>query len=87
MANKREGPQRQTKGSIDAAAAVPLSALRQLLHKTYYTLRAYATNKAGTGYGEERSFLTGEIIFGSVDDFEGNTYITISMGTRHDGEK
>lgn len=54
----------------------------QLLPKTYYTLRAYATNKAGTGYGEERSFLTGEIIFGSVDDFEGNTYITISMGTQ-----
>ena len=54
----------------------------QLMPKTYYTLRAYATNKAGTGYGEERSFLTGEIIIGSVDDFEGNTYKTISMGTQ-----
>lgn len=54
----------------------------QLMPKTYYTLRAYATNKAGTGYGEERSFLTGEIIISSVDDFEGNTYKTISMGTQ-----
>lgn len=51
----------------------------QLVPQTYYTLRAYATNKNGTGYGEERSFVTAEIIIGSVDDINGNTYTTISM--------
>jgi uncharacterized protein (TIGR02145 family) len=36
------------------------SQLTELLPNTKYYVRAYATNSAGTGYGEEFSFTTGE---------------------------
>ncbi len=49
---------------------------------TYYTIRAYATNSAGTGYGNEQSFVTRKITIGSVDDIDGNTYRTIDIGTQ-----
>ena len=67
---KRESNNCKTKGPIDGSGSGSfVSTPSQLMPKTYYTLRAYATNKAEQGYGEERSFLTGEIIIGSVDDF------------------
>ena len=43
---------------------------------TYYT-RAYATNQAGTGYGEEVIFKTYE---GTVSDYNGNNYYTVKIG-------
>lgn len=58
------------------------SSLTQLLPNTYYSLRAYATNRVGTGYGNELSFITLNITTGSVNDIDGNTYKTVTIGTQ-----
>jgi uncharacterized protein (TIGR02145 family) len=58
------------------------SNLTQLTPNTYYTVRAYATNSAGTGYGNELSFVTPDITIGSVNDVDGNTYKTVLIGTQ-----
>src|ERR1035437_4285243 len=59
---------------------------------TSYYVRAYATNSAGTAYGNQQSFTTsqeiGQIIFnpnltyGTVIDIEGNVYKTIQIGSK-----
>jgi len=60
---------------------------------TEYYLRAYATNSAGTSYGNQRIFPTNaggssSIIFnpgltyGTVTDLDGNTYKTIQIGAK-----
>lgn len=46
-------------------------------HILYY-LRAYATNIAGTAYGEQVSFFTN----GTVTDIEGNVYNITTIGTQ-----
>lgn len=56
-----------------------------LTPQTTYYARAYATNKAGTAYGEEISFTTpadhsGET--GTVTDIDGNVYHTIGIGSQ-----
>jgi len=43
---------------------------------TLYYARAYATNSAGTGYGNQITFST------SVSDIEGNVYKTVAIGTQ-----
>jgi uncharacterized protein (TIGR02145 family) len=43
---------------------------------TYY-VRAYATNRAGTGYGNSVSFIAG-----TVTDIDGNLYHTVTIGTQ-----
>jgi len=58
------------------------SDLSFLTPNTYYTVRAYATNSAGTAYGNEVNFLTTEIITGTVDDIDGNTYKTVTIGNQ-----
>ncbi len=50
---------------------------------TYYYIRAYATNRAGTGYGNELGFITLEIVTGTVTDVEGNTYRTVKIGSQN----
>jgi uncharacterized protein (TIGR02145 family) len=47
-----------------------------LLPGTTYYIRAYATNSAGTAYGNELIFNT------NVADVDGNTYKTVTLGTQ-----
>ena len=49
---------------------------------TYYYLRAYATNKAGTGYGDVKEFPTPPLTKGTVADVEGNSYGTVILGNQ-----
>lgn len=46
---------------------------------TYY-VRAYATNSFGTGYGNQVTFTVSAT--GTVEDFDGNAYGTITIGTQ-----
>ena len=61
-----------------------VSAISGLTANTPYYVRAYATNSAGTGYGEERSFTTesqsGPDSTGTVTDYDGNVYQTVKIG-------
>jgi len=47
---------------------------------TRYYVRAYATNSAGTGYGNPLSFTTENS--GTVTDIDGNVYYTVTIGTQ-----
>jgi uncharacterized protein (TIGR02145 family) len=54
-----------------------VSSVKGLLPDTIYFLRAYATNKVDTGYGNEIKFRTLKI--GQFTDIEGNVYNTINI--------
>ena len=50
---------------------------------TSYYVRAYATNSAGTAYGEQRSFTTWPPFYcghDTVTDYDGNSYHTVEIG-------
>lgn len=53
------------------------SNLRDLVPNTLYYVRAYATNSAGTAYGEQIEYFSG-----SITDIEGNEYPVIKIGTQ-----
>jgi uncharacterized protein (TIGR02145 family) len=55
------------------------SVLKGLIANTTYYVRAYASNRKGTGYGDVVKFNTLGII-DSVSDIEGNVYQTITIG-------
>ena len=50
--------------------------IKGLTGNTTYYIAAYATNSAGTGYGEIKSFTTPP----TVTDVDGNTYSTVQIG-------
>jgi len=54
------------------------SAITGLTANTAYYVRAYATNSAGTGYGNEIAFGTE----GTVTDIDGNIYHSVTIGTQ-----
>ena len=56
-----------------------VSNLSGLQPSTLYYVRSYATNSAGTAYGNEISFTTQNI---TVSDFDGNVYHTVTIGTQ-----
>ena len=58
------------------------SALTGLQPNTTYYLRAYASNADGTTYGNELSFTTLAVQFGSLSDIDGNNYKTVVIGDR-----
>ena len=67
-----------------------ISTLSGLQPETRLYLRAYATNEAGTGYGEELTVKTkypplifnSSLSYGTVTDFDGNSYKTITIGSQ-----
>jgi uncharacterized protein (TIGR02145 family) len=56
-----------------------ISSITALETNTNYYVRAYATNTAGTGYGNELIFKT---YTGIITDIDGNVYYTITIGTQ-----
>jgi uncharacterized protein (TIGR02145 family) len=68
------GDNKTTDGSGIGKFISQVSGLAQ--NATYY-LRAYATNSAGTAYGNEITFTTNDI---SVIDYDGNIYKAVQIG-------
>lgn len=58
------------------------SSLTSLIAGTIYYVRAYATNIAGTAYGNEISFTTTPTSTTTITDVDGNTYSTVIIGTQ-----
>jgi len=56
-----------------------ISSITGLTSNTTYYTRAYATNSAGTGYGGQYIIKTAT---GTVNDIDGNTYYTVTIGTQ-----
>jgi len=56
------------------------SELSNLLDNTTYYVRAYATNIAGTAYGNEINFTATASV--TVTDYDGNVYNTVTIGNQ-----
>ena len=56
-----------------------ISNITGLASNSVYYVRAYATNSAGTGYGNEFILKTAT---GTMTDADGNTYYTVTIGTQ-----
>jgi uncharacterized protein (TIGR02145 family) len=73
-----------TKTTDGSTSGVFSSTITGLSKNTLYYVRAYATNSAGTGYGNQISFTTNstEGQNGTVADIEGNIYNTVVIGAQ-----
>ncbi|MDR4987487.1 MAG: fibrobacter succinogenes major paralogous domain-containing protein [Bacteroidales bacterium] len=79
--NTSPAPTLHHQHTVDGAGLGSFTAeLTQLEPATQYYVRAYATNMAGTAYGEEISFVTLED--GTLEDVEGNIYQTVTIGNQ-----
>jgi len=58
------------------------SQLTNLVPNTPYYVRAYATNAAGTGYGNILSFTTSPVTCDNSVSYEGKTYQTVLINTQ-----
>jgi uncharacterized protein (TIGR02145 family) len=67
-----------TKTNEGAGTGVFTSNLAGLIPNTTYYIRSYATNSAGTAYGNELSFTTAPIPV-SVTDIDGNIYSLVTI--------
>jgi uncharacterized protein (TIGR02145 family) len=68
------------KTSDGTGTGVFTSSLTDLTSNRLYYARAYATNIAGTSYGNQVSFTTQPVLYGSVSDVDGNVYSTVIIG-------
>ncbi len=59
-----------------------ISTITGLIPNTIYYVRAYATNSAGTAYGNIISFTTLQNSVFAISDIDGNLYDTITIGTQ-----
>ena len=66
--------------SDGTGAGIFTSSLTDLTSNRLYYARAYATNIAGTAYGNQVSFTTQPVSYGSVSDVDGNVYPTVIIG-------
>jgi uncharacterized protein (TIGR02145 family) len=69
---------KSTDGSATGSFSSPITGLTA---STTYYVRAYATNIAGTGYGNEFGFTTTSG-GATVTDIDGNSYSTVTIGTQ-----
>ncbi len=69
--------------TVDATTATYLSSITGLTANTTYYVRAYATNAAGTGYGNELVFTTTDIAGGTLTDIDGHVYNYIYLGSNY----
>lgn len=68
-----------SKTTDGVGADIFISNISGLNGATTYYVRAYATNSAGTGYGNQLSFTTDPL---TVSDVEGNIYNVVRIGTQ-----
>lgn len=71
----REPTTAESKTEDGSGAGIFTSNLTGLYPSTVYYVRAYAVNSAGTAYGNEVSFTSGQLT-----DIDGNTYNTVTIG-------
>jgi uncharacterized protein (TIGR02145 family) len=79
--NTLPNPTRYDNKTLDGSGAGYFkSSLTGLTTTTTYYVRSFATNRAGTGYGNEISFRT---YTGIVADVDGNIYNTMTIGSQN----